>query len=65
MALVKLYRVAYIVGTDDDVRIYFSRWTQSQGTDEILAELGRVNTPPLNMPTVLGWETKELDTEPS
>ena len=69
MAVVKVYRAAYTFGDAEDARIFFSDWVSLAGIDEVQSMLEAVN-PPLNggnagvTPTILGWEEKELDTDP-
>ena len=70
MATVKVYRAAYTFENAEDARVYFSDWVSLDGIDEVEAKLEAVN-PPLDggaagvTPTILGWEEKSLDTEPS
>ena len=64
MAEIKIYRACYVVGDDEEARVNFSRWVQADGYDEILAELSIELDPPGTDPTLLGWEEKELDTDP-
>lgn len=69
MATIKIYRAAYLLGDNEDAEIKFSKWVRSEGIDEVLATLPPA-TPSVGgegieiEPTVIGWEEKELDTEP-
>lgn len=70
MAIVKVYRAAYTFGAEEDARVFFSDWVSLDGIDEVETMLEAVN-PAVNggsagvTPTILGWEEKELDTEPA
>ena len=70
MATVKVYRAAYTFESSEDARVYFSDWVSLDGIDEVETRLEAVN-PSMNggaagvTPTILGWEEKELDTDPS
>ena len=64
MAELTIYRVAYVVGDDEQARVNFSRWVQPSGYDEILSELNIELDPPGTTPTFLGWEEKKLDSDP-
>ena len=64
MAELTIYRVAYVVGDDEQARVNFSRWVQAAGYDEILAELNIETDPPGIDPTFLGWQELKLDTDP-
>ena len=61
MAEVKIYRVVYAYDDSDASGINFSAWTQVGGMDEVLADLPAYLGHEV---TVIGWEEKELDTEP-
>ena len=69
MATIKVYRAAYVFGSEEDARIHFSDWIKTDGFDEVEEMLAAVN-PSVDggqagvEPTILGWEEKELDTEP-
>ena len=66
MAQVKLYRAVYYYAEGDDARMNFSRWVQAAWIDEVITELSTWNSDrdTIVEPTILGWEEKELDTEP-
>jgi len=70
MAEKKIYRIAYQMGADPDPRVYFSEWVTFDGMDNLEAStLAQVfqQTGDLGEwvePTIVGWEEKELDTEP-
>ena len=65
-----VYRAAYTFGDAEDATVHFSDWVDISGIDEIESVLEAVN-PSRNggeagvTPTILGWEKKELDTEPT
>lgn len=69
MALVKIYRAAYTIGSEEGANIQFSSWVEASGIDEAEARLlatfaGGDGAPPADPPVIVGWEEKELDTEP-
>ena len=69
MALVKVYRAAYTLNTEEGANVHFSSWVEASGIDEAEARLlaafaGGDGAPPADPPNILGWEAKELDTEP-
>ena len=70
MALTYVYRAAYVFGDAENATVYFSDWVNLSGIDEVESMLEAVN-PSMNggspgvTPTIIGWEKKKLDTEPS
>lgn len=70
MAQAFAYRAAYTVGTDEYERVYFSEWVSADGIgdmEDMIAELvdyDEQGNPVGSSPTIVGWEKKELDTEP-
>jgi len=77
MALVKVYRVAYLFGEEDSAEIRFSKWVQVGGIGDVLSDLPKhleISKQSLTLseggepveitPIILGWEEKTLDTEP-
>jgi len=62
MAEIKVYRAAYVVGSDEDALVRFSGWVQASGQDEVVAEIESAGAGV--SPTILGWEEKKLDTDP-
>lgn len=69
MAQVKVYRAAYVFGNAENAIVRFSGWVSADGIDEVQGIIEAVN-PSMDggeagvTPTILGWEEKELDTEP-
>ena len=61
MAKVKIYRAAYVKGDSEGASVRFSGWVQVEGLDE--AE-GLLLTAIFPGSEIIGWEEKELDTEP-
>ena len=61
MAIVKIYRAAYVKGTEDGAVIHFSGWVRVEGMDETEALMA---TGIFEGQQIIGWEEKILDTEP-
>ena len=62
-----IVRAIYVFGDSNEV--YLSGWVLEDGKAEIRSRLSAVNPPDLGSPggvapTIVGWEEKELDTEP-
>lgn len=69
MALAKVYRAAYTIDGSEYPRVYFSEWVTADGMEQVENELdsmgGNQEGEIQEITTVIvGWEVKELDTEP-
>ena len=70
MALVKIYRAAYIIDEEEYRRVYFSEWVTAAAIPHIetaISELGgckQNGSTYTTTPVIVGWEEIELDTEP-
>ena len=71
MATVKVYRLAYCFDRNGGVaNIKFSNWVRVDDLDAVENYINSVQpegdgSPAGVDPTILGWEEKELDTDPS
>ena len=61
MAEVKVYRIAYVKVAEEGASVRFSGWVQIEGMDEVEALLA---TGIFEGQEIVGWEEKELDTDP-
>ena len=71
MATVKVYRLAYCFENGQSVaNIKYSNWVRIADLDDVVSNVNSVHQASENSsegvsPTILGWEEKELDTDPS